>query len=226
MNQEVIGKKIKEIRINNNLTQQEFANKLNVTYQAVSKWENGKNLPDITTLTNICKTFNVDIDTLLIDKEKKKFNKKYLLLIIPIVLIILLVIALICNKDNFNFSSLTTTCKEFNISGVVAYNKDKTSIYVSNISYCGKESDLIFKEIACTLYEEVDNKRVKINDCKSVDTLTNLKDYLEDLTINIEHVSNYCKDFKENNLYLEINGKNDDEKIITYKIPLTIDSNC
>ena len=51
MNQETIGKKIKELRIKNNLTQQELASKLNVTYQAVSKWENGKNLPDLVILT-------------------------------------------------------------------------------------------------------------------------------------------------------------------------------
>ncbi len=41
MDQELIGKFIKEIRKKNNLTQQEFATKYKVTYQAVSKWENG-----------------------------------------------------------------------------------------------------------------------------------------------------------------------------------------
>jgi transcriptional regulator with XRE-family HTH domain len=47
MNPEKIGQFIKEIRVKNNLTQKDLADKYNVTYQAVSKWENGKNLPDI-----------------------------------------------------------------------------------------------------------------------------------------------------------------------------------
>lgn len=41
MNQEKIGKLIKKIRQDNNLTQQELAKKYGITYQAVSKWENG-----------------------------------------------------------------------------------------------------------------------------------------------------------------------------------------
>ena len=44
MNQDKISKLIKELRKKNNLTQNEFAKQFNVTYQAVSKWENGKNL--------------------------------------------------------------------------------------------------------------------------------------------------------------------------------------
>ena len=70
MNQETIGKKIKELRIKNNLTQQELASKLNVTYQAVSKWENGKNLPDLVILTEICNIFNIDLNDLIIRKYK------------------------------------------------------------------------------------------------------------------------------------------------------------
>ena len=50
MDQEKIGKFIKDLRIKNNLTQKEFADKYNVTYQAVSKWENGKNMPDLSLL--------------------------------------------------------------------------------------------------------------------------------------------------------------------------------
>lgn len=45
MDQEKIGKLIKEIRQKNNLTQKQFADKYGITYQAVSKWENGKNMP-------------------------------------------------------------------------------------------------------------------------------------------------------------------------------------
>lgn len=41
MDQKKFGKLIKEIRKTNNLTQKQFVDKYNVTYQAVSKWENG-----------------------------------------------------------------------------------------------------------------------------------------------------------------------------------------
>ena len=54
MNQDKISKLIKDLRKKNNLTQNEFAKEFNVTYQAVSKWENGKNLPDINVLKEIC----------------------------------------------------------------------------------------------------------------------------------------------------------------------------
>ena len=47
MDSEKIGKFIKELRKRNNLTQADLANKYGVTYQAVSKWETGKNIPDI-----------------------------------------------------------------------------------------------------------------------------------------------------------------------------------
>ena len=61
MNQEKVGNLIKKLRKDNNLTQKELADKLNVTFQAVSKWENGKSVPDIAQLRQISKLFSVDI---------------------------------------------------------------------------------------------------------------------------------------------------------------------
>lgn len=227
MNQELIGKKIKELRIKNNLTQNELANKLNVTYQAVSKWENGKNLPDLSVMSEICKIFNIELSELIGDNTKKKSNKKVFILVsILLVVIVLLFIIFFDKNDDYEMKPLTTTCEEFEISGVAAYNKEKTSIYISNISYCGKEEDLVFKEIECVLYEETTKEKIKVNNCMKVSEETNLKDYLSELKINIEHFSTECKHFKENNLYLEITGKNDDEKIITYKIPLKLEEDC
>ena len=80
MNTDKIGKVIKDIRIKNNLTQSEFADRYGVTYQAVSKWENGKNIPDISLLKQICKDFNINIDDLLEGKLSinKKKNHKYM----------------------------------------------------------------------------------------------------------------------------------------------------
>ena len=70
MDQEKIGKLIKEIRQKNNLTQKQFADKYGITYQAVSKWENGKNMPDVSLLKQISKDFKVNIEDLLVLEEK------------------------------------------------------------------------------------------------------------------------------------------------------------
>ena len=56
---------LKEIRMKNNLTQDEMAEKLAVTRQAVSRWETGDSTPNIETLKQISKDFNISINTLL-----------------------------------------------------------------------------------------------------------------------------------------------------------------
>ena len=65
---------IKDLRKKNNLTQSELASLLGVTFQAVSKWENGKSIPDILLLKQISEKFNVDLDYLLSGKEKEKYR--------------------------------------------------------------------------------------------------------------------------------------------------------
>ena len=60
-----IGSKIKELRIEKNLTQEELAAELGVTAAAVSKWENGYTLPDILMLCALADFFGVTADELL-----------------------------------------------------------------------------------------------------------------------------------------------------------------
>lgn len=56
---------LKNIRVKKNLTQDEMAEKLSVTRQAVSRWENGGSTPNIETLKQISAAFDVSINTLL-----------------------------------------------------------------------------------------------------------------------------------------------------------------
>lgn len=56
---------LKEIRVKNNLTQDQMAEKLFVTRQAVSRWENGDSTPNVETLKQISTAFDVSINTLL-----------------------------------------------------------------------------------------------------------------------------------------------------------------
>ena len=78
MNQEKFGAFIKKIRKKNNLTQKQLAEKYNVTYQAVSKWENGRNMPDTYLIRQISKDFNVSLDELF-DGEFKKMKMEKML---------------------------------------------------------------------------------------------------------------------------------------------------
>lgn len=71
-----IGKTIADYRKAANMTQSEVADKLGVTYQAVSKWERDESLPDITMLPKIADLFNISIDNLLRGSFEMKEEKE------------------------------------------------------------------------------------------------------------------------------------------------------
>ena len=60
-----LGKKIAELRKNNNLSQEELAEKVGVARQTISKWEMGDTTPDINQVKAISKIFNISIDELV-----------------------------------------------------------------------------------------------------------------------------------------------------------------
>jgi len=64
-----IGQVIRKYRKENNLTQEEMANRLGVTTPAVNKWENGNSYPDILLLAPIARLLHISLDTLLSYQE-------------------------------------------------------------------------------------------------------------------------------------------------------------
>ena len=226
MDQEKIGKFIKDLRIKNNLTQKEFADKYNVTYQAVSKWENGKNMPDLSLLKEICKDFDVSLDDLFNgEKSVKKSYKKYIIIgIIGIVIVLFLVIKNNNNGD-FNFKTITSSCDAFNISGSIAYNDKKSAIYITNIKYCGGDDTKEYEIIECTLYESHEDIEKKISSYKyDGDKKIKLEKFLENVTFKVDGYKKTCDE--HNSLYLLINAIDDSKNITTYKVPLETQSIC
>lgn len=63
--EETLGSRIQRLRKRCNLKQEELASKLNITAQAVSKWENDLSSPDISVLPTLADIFNVSLDELL-----------------------------------------------------------------------------------------------------------------------------------------------------------------
>lgn len=69
MNQEKIGKFIAERRKEEKLTQEKLAEKLNISKNAVSKWERGLNLPDVSIMLDLCKILNITLNELFIGEK-------------------------------------------------------------------------------------------------------------------------------------------------------------
>lgn len=78
MNQIKIGKFIAECRKKNNLTQMQLAEKLNITDRAISKWENGKGMPDSSIMLDLCNELKISVNELLSGEviEMKEYNEK------------------------------------------------------------------------------------------------------------------------------------------------------
>ena len=79
MNQEKIGKFILELRKEKNMTQQELAEKIGVTDRAISKWENGRGLPDLSLMKPLCDELGVSINEFISGEkiDKKEYQDKF-----------------------------------------------------------------------------------------------------------------------------------------------------
>ncbi len=124
MNQEKIGKFIAQLRKEKKLTQIELAKKLKITDRAISKWENGRGMPDLSSLAPLCEILDVSINELLsgtrlgkndyqekleeniintIDYTNKKIKKtKKIFIIIFSVIISLIIILMIMYSIDIN----------------------------------------------------------------------------------------------------------------------------
>lgn len=70
-----LGEKLFELRKTKNLTQDEVAEKLNVTRQTVSKWETNQSSPDFDKIVPICELFEIGVEELLTGKKEEKQEK-------------------------------------------------------------------------------------------------------------------------------------------------------
>ena len=74
MNQEKIGKFIAELRKEKNITQEQLAEKLGVTSKSISRWENGRTMPDYTLLKDLCNDLDININELLSGEKIKEID--------------------------------------------------------------------------------------------------------------------------------------------------------
>lgn len=154
------GKTIKDLRRKENITQDEMAEKLNISRQAISNWENDRNLPDIEMLIIISKTFNISLDNLILEGDNmsnitKKLindsseNKRAKLNLYSIIVgAFLLLISIICGFIK------ETSVEYIDNNGILHEN-----FYLIPIAYLFALSGFIVITISCIKYLIVKNKK-------------------------------------------------------------------
>ncbi|MBQ8209876.1 MAG: DUF2157 domain-containing protein [Clostridia bacterium] len=97
-----VSKNLKKIRTSKNLTQEALAEKLFVTRQTVSGWENGRTQPDIEMLVKISEVLGVDVEEIIYgekrfknEEEKKQNTKRMLTVIFAVIASVLVAVGLI-----------------------------------------------------------------------------------------------------------------------------------
>lgn len=136
-----LGQTIVKIRKDNGLTQEDFANKYNVTRQTVSNWENEKSYPDLLTLVKISDDFGISLDTMLkenptMTEEMNKdmrlgkilmqmHGKGLVIAIVGFIACIIMFILSIIAKQSILMILLWGWASTHNLNAIISYQKVK-----------------------------------------------------------------------------------------------------
>lgn len=223
MNQEKIGKFIAECRKEQNLTQEKLAEKLNITSKAVSKWECGKGLPDVSLYEPLCKILKISLNeffagqhlkkeeifenseknilNIAVEKKKAKTKLRKIILFLIIVIIFLVACTIGLYKYMCNYMSVTKT---FELNwGIILPNDFKEEYYIdTGKSFHGDgQRYSVFTG---------DNFLTSLKDEKNKD----LENEISNLYILLKVPKEKQIDFSHQYSWLKINQKDDDRNYI------------
>lgn len=195
-----VGNIIKNARISKKISQEELANKLGVTRQAISNWENNKNLPDIMIIFTLCKELDINEDNSLnnneqiIKSEKRKIKKKTIIICIFIIILFLFIISLlflVIKRNQFEVYNISLDSEKFKITNGI-FIKSKINNYLLIDSIDTNEQIYSVK-----IYSLTDKKENLIFETESGDYIIINEGY---------GYSEYFSDIDEDyeNLYIEI----------------------
>ena len=209
---EKVGKFIENLRKEKGLTQQDLADILSVSNQAVSKWEGGRNLPDIAIQRVICDTFNITMEELHAgERDIKKRNKTKkirkenkifsiaLMCIVPVMVffVVYFIINFRALKIYYSNSQITNEENSIRANLLIFKLPRKLIIFINNIYPCNyevKDSDLLDLKLYSGNKKLLNSSMIK-NDIFEIDALTfdpnNVK-----LILNIESVTGEKRKFQ------------------------------
>lgn len=91
-----IHENLKELRLSRSMTQEQVAEKLNVTRQTVSSYESGRTRPDVDTLVRLSEVYGTDLDAIIYGQEKAIKDTRLIKFTAKIVFAVLVLLSLVC----------------------------------------------------------------------------------------------------------------------------------
>lgn len=232
MDIEKIGQFIKELRVENNLSQNQLSEEIHVTRQAVSNWENGKALPDSNVLLILSNLFKVSINEILsgkrltkednleeialqlVDENNQKRNKiKKMMISFSTILSILVILFLgyyfVTNYNSIKVYRVSGKSDKFKTrDGIFIITRSKTYLHLGEIEKNNKDDSIDINKVI--LYYKRNNKKTILYERKSTNIL------VKGLGNYNEFISNTERTNIKGKLYIEIkynNGKSDTIKL-------------
>ncbi len=241
MNSNNIGKIIKRIRHDNDLTQEELAKELCVTPSAVSNWEREINTPDLDIINIISDKYNITREELLngITEQKNiciRKNKNYKINKIIIIYSIIITLLFIClfflyQNNKVEVYNIYSENHIFLTGKIISY-KDKKIITIRNLDYLDNEIEEIL-DADYSIY--IDNELIyKFGDVSAfikddVSSTINIKEYFNSIEIFIDDKidSEYIKkdSILNSNIKIVFKLLNKDGSIKEINVPLLIENN-
>lgn len=155
--------KIKKLRAEKNFTQEQLAEKLQVSRSTISSWETGRSYPDLEMTIEICDCFNVSLDFLLREDEKmvKKLNfgiKQKRTLIGLVVILAVLLINIVLSISSFQANPKSLEISNVNLVRDLSYNGENPERdWNTTINLDMKSKNVFFKPVADELLVFNDN---------------------------------------------------------------------
>lgn len=172
MDNKKIGELIAKLRKEKGLTQQELGDKVNVGSRAVSKWECGTTIPDISIINELSEILGISSDELLTGnlkpqkeiKSKNKINNKLnklkiFLITSTIILIGIITILIYNNNKTYTYNITATEHEKYRVEGHVTYKNNEITIYINEFTL--NDNKLLQEEIKSYQYNiMIDNQYI------------------------------------------------------------------
>lgn len=212
------------------ITQQDLGDKLGVTSKAVSKWECGVALPDVSLFKDLSEILNIEIEELLNGEDNKEIpvdkKKNIAIIVLSTITFLLLIISILLgiffynNYDKVHVYELESANKEFDLEGKLIIIDDKKYLTINNIKYN------LDKNINCSkINYEVEYDDIilyKSNELKVDNSIINdFEKYLSRLIIFAE-IKKECDIDNNDFLILNINFMSDNNEGRNYEIKLIV----